>query len=128
MRKSFLCALAAVILVVPLAAEAGKPKGPFYALVNADGTSGSNSGGIFVNRAFGYPTGVYAVTIVLAELSIESCVAVASPAEGAAGTIGVEYTSNGNYFRVWTTTGGGAALTDLPFYIVVHCPKLKKGG
>ena len=125
MRAPFLRVLGAALLLVPLAAEAGSPKGPFFMLMGADGYKAHSSEGIIGWRAFDRPVGVYQVHITDRTQTkvrpIDDCVAVASPAEGAIGTVGVEAASDGWSFFVWTTAGG--ALTDLPFYLVVHCPK-----
>ena len=114
----------AVLLLVPLAAQAGKPKSPFHALVNADGTSASSS--LFSQRSIVGKPGVYLVDVI-GRPDILGCVALASPAGGSVGTIGIG-TALDFYFVVTTTVGAGAALTDMPFYIVVHCPKWESGG
>jgi hypothetical protein len=129
MRAPFLSALVTAFLLAPLAAEAGNSKGPWFMLVNADGTKAHGSPEIFTGRVFGQPVGVYLVQVIPKEQRfVDDCVAVASPAQGAIGTIGIDTSQNGTEFFVWTTVGGGAALADLPFYVVVHCPKLGKGG
>lgn len=75
------------------------------------------------------PVGVYQVHITDRTQTkvrpIDDCLAVASPARVAIGTIGIEATRDGWSFFVWTTAGG--AFTGLPFCIVAHCPKPEKG-
>jgi hypothetical protein len=127
MRAPFLVLMASLLLV-PLAADAWNKKGPWSMLVNAEGKKVHGDRDLLVGRAFGQPVGVYEVVVAPGDVRpIQNCVAVASSAEGAVGTIGIEVAGNGDWFRVYTTVGGGAALVDMPFYIVVHCPKFKKG-
>jgi hypothetical protein len=123
MRSPAVLALAALLLV-PLVAQAGKPKSPFHALVNADGTSASSV--LFSQRSTPGQPGVYVISVI-GRPDILGCVAFASPAGGGVGTIGVWRVSD-HYFVVQTTVGTGAALTDMPFYIVVHCPKWESSG
>lgn len=130
MQKRFLRALAAITLLVPLAAEARNSKGPWFMLVNADNSKAHGSDEIFTGAFVGArPVGFYRVGVSPKDQRpVDDCVAVASPAQGAVGTIGIDISDDGMFFSIFTTVGGGAALADLPFYVIVHCPKLQKGG
>lgn len=115
----------ALFLLVPLAAEAAKPKSPFYAFVGADGTP-SASNGLHAQRSPYDPVGVYWVTLN-ERPDIVGCVAVATAAGGSVSTIGIDEIED-SIFEITKTTGGGAALVDIPFYVAVYCPKWKKSG
>jgi hypothetical protein len=114
----------ALCLLVPLAAEAGKPKSPFYALVNADGTRAFGSG----LQSLRVGLGVYWVYLE-EDLRPDAfdCVAVGTSAGGFIGTVSIQPGVGVTILDVTTSLGSGIGSYDFPFYIVVHCPKPEKG-
>ena len=112
------------LLLLPAAASAGKPKTVTYsALVDASGSVAFSHGEFFVQKSIVEPVGVYQVSII-GRSDLNGCVAVASSAGGFLGTVGTEQSVLPHIIFVVTSVGGGAALLDMPFYIILHCPKL----
>jgi hypothetical protein len=117
--------LAAFVLALPPAAEAGPPKGPMWATVTADYSITGRSHSVITTRLpsiGGRPTGTF--EIYFGGVDITRCAASATTSDGWAGVTGVAMgTRDESTVTVYTLSALTAQLVDLPFHLIVMCPK-----
>ena len=112
---AFALAIASSLIALPREAEAGKPKSPFWAVVNADGTIVRSNGAI---QAFVYPSPGY--VHVDFDRDVSNCAFVATTTGGFAGQTGVTVDA----YRLWVvTTDSAGSVSPLPFHVIVTCAK-----
>jgi hypothetical protein len=113
--------LFSIFVLLPHGASAGKPKSPFWAKVAANATLVAGNGAQSAHRAIAQPVGVYEVDFVREDLG--DCAYVATTSDYWAGIVGTGFDSAIPYrVRVYTFASDGAPY-DMPFHLVVNCPK-----
>jgi hypothetical protein len=106
------------------AAEAAAPKGPMWVTVTADYTITSRSHSEITTRLpsiGGRPKGTFEIFFAR---DITGCAATATTSDGWAGVTGVAMgTRDEATVTVYTLSALDGQLVDLPFHLIVMCPK-----
>jgi hypothetical protein len=124
-RTALALALVTGLLALPLAAGAGGLKGPVFLTVSANGQllhfhpPGSVT---TVPIGIGRPTGKYDIGFRREDLT--GCAATATTADGWVGVVGVALgVPSPNFVTIFTMDSASKQLVDLPFHLILMCPK-----